>query len=502
MAATAAHARARRRQAKPGGGATASPHRGGHNTISPGAWGNHGIKRIPNPRHGGEGRWRVRDGVSFKSTRRERIAVDWRFDCAPWRRPWRPVTAGIGRRRCGRRRSPVRAEGIRLNRHLTGAIDTMLEEFTEPKEDSRGKEPMENVVQTPVYSAGDYISIDPLARETTPATPGNYLGSSYGGYEGGEESGNMQRSETPIENSRGWRWGCDTGTHSTTDYYDGEMNDDATTQNQSYPSNEGVDGGYPTQVESGPLCYALAVWTAASWWDNIVAVYPAEKVFTWEEFKRKFRESNVPESIVELKRRKFESLEQKDNAILTYVREFSKLSRYAVEEVNTEDKKKKRFLRGLSPQFKVQLRMMRATEFQELVDAAITLEDDFKQLQEEKRKKAKYEPKRYFNNKPNMSLSFKPRYNNNSSNNNSNYYGSRRNQAFQTANQMVCRVCGFRGHTSKDCRKPKIICFGCRQEGHMLKTVPRGIPEEVNLEEEEIEETPEGAGRIRSPSAS
>ncbi|KAK1628025.1 hypothetical protein QYE76_002340 [Lolium multiflorum] len=126
---------------------------------------------------------------------------------------------------------------------------------------------------------------------------------------------------------------------------------------------------YATHLLSGP---------AASWWDNIVAVYPAGKVFTWEEFKRKFRESNVPESIVELKRREFESLEQKDKAILTYVREFSKLSRYAVEE----------------PQFKVQLRMMRATEFQELVDAAITLEDDFKQLQEEKRKKAKFEPKR------------------------------------------------------------------------------------------------------------
>ncbi|KAK1686502.1 hypothetical protein QYE76_047350 [Lolium multiflorum] len=124
------------------------------------------------------------------------------------------------------------------------------------------------------------------------------------------------------------------------------------------------------------------------------------------EFARKFRESNVPESIVELKRREFESLEQKDKAILTYVREFSKLSRYAVEEVNTEDKKKKRFLRGLSPQFKVQLRMMRATEFQELVDAAITLEDDFKQLQEEKRKKAKFEPKRFVSNKPNTSLSF------------------------------------------------------------------------------------------------
>ncbi|KAK1670154.1 hypothetical protein QYE76_058313 [Lolium multiflorum] len=141
---------------------------------------------------------------------------------------------------------------------------------------------------------------------------------------------------------------------------------------------------YATYLFCGP---------AASWWDNIVVVYPAEMVFTWEEFKRKFRESNVPESIVELKRREFESLEQKDKAILTYVREFSGLSRYAVEEVNTEDKKKKRFMRGLNPQFKVQLRMLRASEFQELVDAAITLEDDSKQLQEEKRKKARFEPK-------------------------------------------------------------------------------------------------------------
>ncbi|KAK1694096.1 hypothetical protein QYE76_010793 [Lolium multiflorum] len=107
---------------------------------------------------------------------------------------------------------------------------------------------------------------------------------------------------------------------------------------------------------------------------------------------------------------------------LEKVREFSGLSRYAVEEVNTEDKKKKRFMRGLNPQFNVQLRMMRATEFHELVDAAITLEDDFKQLQEEKRKKAKFEPKRFVSNKPNTGLSFKPRFNNN--------YNSRRNQAF------------------------------------------------------------------------
>jgi hypothetical protein len=107
--------------------------------------------------------------------------------------------------------------------------------------------------------------------------------------------------------------------------------------------------------------------------------------------------------------------------------------------------------------------MLRATEFQELVDAAITLEDDFKQVQEEKRKKAKFEPKKFVSNKPNTSLAFKPRYNPNN---------NRRNSGFQSMAQVICRNCGFKGHVSKDCRKPKVICFGCRQEGHMLKYCP------------------------------
>ncbi|KAK1611656.1 hypothetical protein QYE76_035329 [Lolium multiflorum] len=240
---------------------------------------------------------------------------------------------------------------------------------------------------------------------------------------------------------------------------------------------------YATHLLCGP---------AASWWDNIVAVYPAGKVFTWEEFARKFRESNVPESIMELKRREFESLEQKDKAILTYVREFSKLSQYAVEEVNTEDKKKKRF-RGVKSQFKVELRMMRATEFQELVDAAITLEDDFKQLQEEKRKKAKFEPKRFVSNKPNTSLSFKPRYNNTTNNNNSNYYGSRKNQHFRLQIKSFAGAVDSQGILPRTVRSQRLYALVVARRGTCSRTAPRETPEEVNLEEVEAEEeTPEG----------
>nr|XP_051199186.1 uncharacterized protein LOC127312692 [Lolium perenne] len=211
---------------------------------------------------------------------------------------------------------------------------------------------------------------------------------------------------------------------------------------------------YATHLLCGPV---------ASWWDNILAVHPVGRVFTWEEFKRKFRVSNVPESVMELKRREFKNLEQKDKAIMTYVREFSGLSRYAADEVSTEDKRKKRFMRGLNPSFKMQLRMLKATEFQELVDASISMEDDFKQVQEEKRKKAKFEPKKFISKKPNTNLTFKPRYNPS---------GNRRTPGAPFMANIICRSYGSKGHYSKDCRRPKVICFGCRQEGHMLKDCP------------------------------
>jgi hypothetical protein len=83
---------------------------------------------------------------------------------------------------------------------------------------------------------------------------------------------------------------------------------------------------------------------------------------------------------MELKRTEFDNLEQKDKTIMRYVKEFTLLSRYAMDAVNMDEKKKNRFMRGLYPMAKMQLRMFKAADFQELVDAAITMEDDFKQV--------------------------------------------------------------------------------------------------------------------------
>ena len=142
---------------------------------------------------------------------------------------------------------------------------------------------------------------------------------------------------------------------------------------------------YATHLLTGP---------AASWWENQLAMQQPEREFTWEEFKQRFREYHVPESVMELKRREFEELQQGYTSVMKYIREFRQLSRYAEEDVNTEKKRKKHFLRGLNPFVKIQLRLANNQTYQQLLDATITFEDDYKNIQEDRRKRAKKETKR------------------------------------------------------------------------------------------------------------
>jgi hypothetical protein len=95
---------------------------------------------------------------------------------------------------------------------------------------------------------------------------------------------------------------------------------------------------YATYLLSGP---------AIAWWENLLAIQPPRIGITWTQFKQRFRETHVPDSVMELKRREFENLKQNDSPVMRYVREFSVLSCYATDEVDTEEKRKKRFMKGI-----------------------------------------------------------------------------------------------------------------------------------------------------------
>ena len=159
---------------------------------------------------------------------------------------------------------------------------------------------------------------------------------------------------------------------------------------------------------------------------------------------------------MELKRREFENLRQNDMPVLRYVRDFSILSRYAIDEVNTDEKRQKRFMKGLNPYMKMQLRLARPREFQELVNVAITFEDDYRNVQEERKKKARMEPKKIPYRKPTPNLNFKPRPRNDSPNPNR----GRPNPK----SQVIYHNCGYKGHYAAECRQPKIICYGVENQ--------------------------------------
>jgi hypothetical protein len=65
---------------------------------------------------------------------------------------------------------------------------------------------------------------------------------------------------------------------------------------------------------------------ATCWWEAVLATKSPGSVINLPEFKERFHKTHVPDSIMELKRREFESVQRNDSLILRYVGEFSELS--------------------------------------------------------------------------------------------------------------------------------------------------------------------------------
>ena len=106
-------------------------------------------------------------------------------------------------------------------------------------------------------------------------------------------------------------------------------------------------------------------------------------------------------------------------------------------------------MHGLNPFVKMQLRLANTQTFKLLLDAAITFEDGYKNVQEDHRKRAKKEMKRIQASKPKTNLEFqhrnRPNNNNRSSNNTGGQFNPRRN--------VISHNCKLPGHISKDCQK-------------------------------------------------
>jgi hypothetical protein len=90
---------------------------------------------------------------------------------------------------------------------------------------------------------------------------------------------------------------------------------------------------------------------------------------------------------MKLKKKEFVDLKQGSMTVNVYLNSFIQLSRYAPEDINTDEKKQDMFLNGLSDDIPFQLLNTDYAAFQHMVDKAIIMENKIKEKDKDGKRK-------------------------------------------------------------------------------------------------------------------
>jgi hypothetical protein len=198
---------------------------------------------------------------------------------------------------------------------------------------------------------------------------------------------------------------------------------------------------------------------------------------TWEAFKTKFRKAHIPSELIKIMRDKFLNLKQGGMSVTEYLDKFTTWGRYAPNDIDTNEKKRERFLNGLQEELQTYLVAMPYNDLEALVDAAIMVEDKNKAARESWKRRMMSQggpssqrsrsmppsrsappPQRFASqaprpNNPNRQYpSNRPTSGNHSGGNHNTFNPTNRSQG------SGCCTCGQPGHFSKECplKKPSV----------------------------------------------
>ena len=223
---------------------------------------------------------------------------------------------------------------------------------------------------------------------------------------------------------------------------------------------------------------------ARAWWNSVRAMNGGQ-LMTWEEFKLKFSKTHVPQGLIKRMRDEFRELKQGRMTVVEYRDKFLSLARYAPDEINTEDKKKERFLNGLHDEMQTILVSIQFPDIEALVDTAIQMEGKITQANENRKRRmiSQNGPNKIqkfrsstqvqiYRSNPNGGYYQKPGGNNNYTSNNTSNFNSAPpkyenvnpnnapmigNNALPVAakdkSQITYFECGIKGHYSNECPK-------------------------------------------------
>jgi hypothetical protein len=145
---------------------------------------------------------------------------------------------------------------------------------------------------------------------------------------------------------------------------------------------------------------------AAMWWETYQVTNPIEGL-DWDTFREGFRNAHISTGIMNLKKDEFRTLKQGGRTLKEYMDDFCSLSRYVPEDINTDAKRKDKFLNGLKGELKIPLSVAYAPSYQALLDQAVTLDNNIRKEENRQRKfnngktHAKHSHKRHHSSKGN-----------------------------------------------------------------------------------------------------
>jgi hypothetical protein len=123
--------------------------------------------------------------------------------------------------------------------------------------------------------------------------------------------------------------------------------------------------------------------TAVDWWETYRNTHVNANAISWNEFKAHFRTHYVSRDTLKLKKKEFSDLNQGGMTVNEYLNQFIQLSKYAIDDINTDEKKQGIFLKGLNDEILFQLLNTDYPNFQHLVDKAIIIENKLKEMEKD-----------------------------------------------------------------------------------------------------------------------
>jgi hypothetical protein len=107
----------------------------------------------------------------------------------------------------------------------------------------------------------------------------------------------------------------------------------------------------------------------------------------WQEFIDAFHDYHILDGIIEIKEEEFRNLRQGSMTVNQYIRKFTKLARYALDDINSDRKKQRRFIKGLNASLREQIITHIYLDFNTLMNRTILLEEERNRTKGERKRK-------------------------------------------------------------------------------------------------------------------